>query len=353
MHTTAIMTIRPVRADDVTDILALAAKTGSGLTTLPADETLLKARIDRSLRTWRGSADKAEQGYLFVLEDSVQQRVVGVSAIEVAVGLQEPWYNFRVGTLVHASRALNVYNAVPTLYLSNDHTGQSELCTLFLDPDYRQGTNGQLLIKARLMFMAAFRQRFGRRVVAEMRGFSDDAGYSPFWANLGQRFFSIDFAHADHLSISGNKAFIAELMPKHPLYVDLLAAEARDVIGVVHPQTEPAKATLESEGLRYQGYIDIFDGGPTLEAEIDDIRTLRESRVISVASVSSASVKDDETLPWLLLANDDYNDYRVVVAKARVSEAGAELEPRIAQALNLNCGQSARMATLFAREKTV
>lgn len=155
-----------------------------------------------------------------MLEDTRVGRVVGVSALEVAVGLTEPWYNFRVGTLVHASKTLNVYKAVPTLFLSNDHTGYSELCTLFLDPDYRHSLNGKLLSKVRFLFIAAFREHFSGKVVAEMRGYSDEQGNSPFWEGLGSRFFSIDFAQADYLSGTGQKAFIAELMPKHPLYVD-------------------------------------------------------------------------------------------------------------------------------------
>ncbi len=107
----------------------------------------------------------------------------------MAVGLNDPWYNYRVGTLVHASKELNVYNALPTLFLSNDHTGSSELCTLFLDPDWRKEGNGYLLSKSRFMFMAAFRDKFNDKVVAEMRGVIDEHGYSPFWQSLGKRFF--------------------------------------------------------------------------------------------------------------------------------------------------------------------
>ena len=69
---------------------------------------------------------------MFVLEDTDTGTVAGICAIEVAVGLNDPWYNYRVGTMVHASKELNVYNALPTLFLCNDHTGASELCTLFL-----------------------------------------------------------------------------------------------------------------------------------------------------------------------------------------------------------------------------
>ena len=140
----------------------------------------------------------------------------GFAPLRWRLGWNDPWYNYRVGTLVHASKELNVYNALPTLFLSNDHTGSSELCTLFLDPEWRKEGNGYLLSKSRFMFMAAFRDKFNDKVVAEMRGVIDEHGYSPFWQSLGKRFFSMDFSRADFLCGTGQKAFIAELMPKHP-----------------------------------------------------------------------------------------------------------------------------------------
>lgn len=79
------------------------------------------------------------------------------------------------------------------------------------------------------------------------------------------------------------KAFIAELMPKHPIYTHFLSEEAQAVIGEVHPQTAPARAVLEKEGFRYRHYIDIFDGGPTLECDIDRVRAIRKSRLVEVA----------------------------------------------------------------------
>ncbi|SUG55368.1 arginine succinyltransferase [Salmonella enterica subsp. diarizonae] len=253
--------IRPVEHADIAALMQLAGKTGGGLTSLPANEATLAARIERALKTWSGEQPKSEQGYVFVLEDSETGEVGGICAIEVAVGLNDPWYNYRVGTLVHASKELNVYNALPTLFLSNDHTGSSELCTLFLDPEWRKEGNGYLLSKSRFMFMAAFRDKFNEKVVAEMRGVIDEHGYSPFWQSLGKRFFSMDFSRADFLCGTGQKAFIAELMPKHPIYTHFLSEEAQAVIGEVHPQTAPARAVLEKEGFRYRHYIDIFDGG--------------------------------------------------------------------------------------------
>ncbi len=171
-----MMVIRPVERGDLAGLMQLAGKTGGGLTSLPADEKTLSARIERALQTWQGTLPKSEQGYVFVLEDTDTGTVAGICAIEVAVGLNDPWYNYRVGTMVHASKELNVYNALPTLFLSNDHTGGSELCTLFLDPAWRKEGNGYLLSKSRFMFMAAFRDRFNEKVVAEMRGVIDEHG---------------------------------------------------------------------------------------------------------------------------------------------------------------------------------
>jgi arginine N-succinyltransferase len=128
----------------------------------------------------------------------------------------------------------------------------------------------------------AIPQLFGKTVVAEMRGVSDADGRSPFWEGLGRHFFSIDFAEADYLTGVGQKAFVAELMPKHPVYVDFLPADAQAVIGKTHDNTRPAVAMLESEGFRYEGYVDIFDAGPTVQAYTSEIRAVKESRTVAV-----------------------------------------------------------------------
>ena len=93
----------------------------------------------------------------------------------------------------------------------------------------------------------------------------------------------MEFSRADYLCGTGQKAFIAELMPKHPIYTHFLSPEAQAVIGEVHPQTAPARAVLEKEGFRYRNYVDIFDGGPTLECDIDRVRAIRKSRLVEVS----------------------------------------------------------------------
>lgn len=340
-----MIVVRPVRSDDLDALMRLARKTGVGVTSLQPNEALLAERIARSVATLAGTAGRADQGYLFVLEDTETRLVVGVSGIEVAVGLSNPWYNFRIGKLSHISRELGVYEEVEALFLSNDHAGYSEVCTLFLDPEWRHSRNGQLLSKSRFLFLAAFKDRFAKKIVAEMRGFTDENGVSPFWEGLGRHFFQMDFAKADYLTGIGEKSFVAELMPRYPVYISMLKAGAQEVIGKVHPQTEPARAMLESEGFRYEGYVDIFDGGATLEAYIDELRIVRDSRHYHLETAAEPARSER---PYLV-SNDRDHDFRVILAYAEPQQDTFPLTPAQAKALQLQPGDQLRAVSLSSQ----
>jgi arginine N-succinyltransferase len=344
--------VRPIARADLPTVLALSERTGTGLTSLPANRERLAERIERSLATFAGTAARADACYAFVLVDGSAERVVGIAAIEVAVGLREPWYNYRVGTLVHASRALDVYTAAPTLFLANDHTGHSELCSLFVDQGERRGGNGPLLAKSRFLFIAEFAERFAPKVIAELRGKLDADGRSPFWEGLGRHFFAMEYSTADYLTGIGQKSFVAELMPRHPVYVNLLPETTRAVIGEVHDDTRPARALLEQEGFRYEGYVDIFDAGPTLECFRDDIGAVRASKVLPV------SLEDDDPVPdslpdhilWLV-SNRRCDDFRALLAPAPAHVDRFPLLPYAATQLGVAEGDSVRAVPLVPRER--
>jgi len=342
-----MMIIRYIEPKDVNDLYLLAQKAGFGLTSLQPNMEKLAARIERACKTVAGELPKADQVYLFVLEDTELNKVVGVCGIEVALGLKEPWYNFHVGTQVHASEPLSVYKALPTLYLSNDHTNCSELCTLFLDPDYRLNKNGKFLSKVRFLFLSAFRQYFEETIVAEMRGYSDANGQSPFWNAVGHKFFDIEFTKADYLSGVGQKAFIAELMPRHPLYVDMLPDDAKAAIGIVHPNTRPAYNLLLEEGLRYKGYVDIFDGGATLQADIENLRAIKESQsvVVQIEQSENIAVGDE---PYIV-ANDDYENYRAILVYSKPYQEKLQLTKEQAEQLNAESGCLVRVLSVQAK----
>jgi arginine N-succinyltransferase len=350
--------VRPIAGEDLPAILALSERTGTGLTTLPANRAQLAARIERSLASFAGAAEAADACYMFVLVagagngEAERDRVVGISAIEAAVGLREPWYNYHVGTLVHASRALDVYTVAPTLFLANDHTGHTELCSLFLDQGYRRGKNGVLLAKCRLLFIAEFAQRFAPKIISELRGRLDADGRSPFWEGLGRHFFAMEYSTADYLTGIGQKSFIAELMPKHPVYVHLLPEAARDAIGAVHQDTLPARAMLEQEGFRYEGYVDIFDAGPTLECFRDNIHAARQSQVLAVTLGEEDPVPDSLTddIPWLV-CNCSFADFRAMIVAAPARADRFPLMPYAADALRVAEGDLVRAVPLSPRDR--
>jgi arginine N-succinyltransferase len=113
----------------------------------------------------------------------------------------------------------------------------------------------------------------------------DEAGHAPFWDALAGKFFGMSFPEADEFNgIHGTK-FIADLMPRSPIYVALLTEEAKAVIGLPHPSGRAALRMLEHEGFRFDRYIDIFDGGPTVTAPTNDIRTVKDSREDRIAEI--------------------------------------------------------------------
>lgn len=339
-----MLVFRPIGKSDLSGLVALAGATGGGLTTLPSDEAFLADRIDDSLRAFRPRVRlPGGEYYLFALEDSTTGDLIGVSGIASRVGGFEPWYSYEIRDELHAHAPLGIHRQVPVLHLRQEHRGPSEVCSLFLRPDRRQGGAGRLLSLARFLFMRAQQERFTPIVIAEMRGYIDQTGRSPFWEAVGRHFFEFDFYRADLLCGLGEKAFIADLMPRHPIYVPLLPAEVQAVIGRVHHDTEPASAILRSQGFEPSREVDIFDAGPLLRARIEALKIVRETRF---ATLHHAAVGLPATLPLLILANPRL-DFRACIGPAITHEDGTvSLTQATTLALGLEEGDPVTLAPL-------
>jgi len=338
-----MLVVRAIREHDLEGLLALAMQVGPGMTTLKPDRKTLGRRVEIACASFAGQIAPEQRDYVFVMEDTDANRLVGVCAIKAAVGLDEPFYNYRIGTLVHSSSELGVFSRMETLYLSNDLTGCAELCSLFLHPDYRSGSNGRLLSKSRFLFIAQFPHLFPEKLIAEMRGFQRADGSSPFWDSLGRHFFRMDFSRADDLTSLGQKSFIAELMPRHPLYVAYLPAEAQEVIGLTHVDTAPARRLLEQEGMHYEGYVDIFDAGPVLQARVIELRALRDSELAAVDADDVPESADDEPF---LLSTTSMADFRVAAARVRPEEGRIGLSEACRRGLAVGQGDVVRTMAL-------
>ena len=307
--------IRPIASSDLDALHQVVHDTGKGFTSLQGGLQNLQSKIKASQQAFDSPDEHEDQFYFFVLEESESQKVVGISGILSKVGINEPHYSYRLSTITHASKVLNVFSQKHVLFLTNDKSHCSEICSLALLKNHRGKGNGTLLSKHRFLFMTNHQNRFASSVFAEMRGFFNEQHQSPFWESLGQKFFQIDFAKADALTgLAGSspehtKAFIAELMPHHPIYIDFLTEEARAVIGQTHHDTMPARYLLEKEGFLWNGYIDIFDAGPTLECPMPDIYTIKRSQLCQVKVQED---KPSEGRKSFLVSNTKLKGYRAI-----------------------------------------
>ena len=337
-----MLVIRPVTPADVGQLVELAGLASFGLTTLPKDADFLRRRVRDSERGFGLVADARPGGesYLFVMEETRTGRVLGTAGIVSKVGGFEPFYAFRIETEHSESATLGVRREIVTLHLVREHDGPCEIGSMFLHPEARGRGAGRALSLARFLFIAEHPRSFDEMVIAELRGVIDDRGHSEFWDAVGRHFYEIDFPKADHLSML-NKRFIADLMPRHPIYVTLLPPAAQAVIGRVHPDTAPALAILEAEGFTATDLVDIFDGGPVVRCRRDDLRLVRESHRATVAAIDAQPAAAPP-----MLVGTTATAFRACATPVECRADGVALPRETAEALGVVPGDMVRLGPL-------
>lgn len=268
--------IRPVRAGDLDGVLRLAESAGSGLTNLPPEREALRHRIASAERAMAEEGAR-DAGAAIMLVAELDEEIVATGMIFARVGAEWPFYSYRLTRQASVSRSLGRTKAQMLLNLTNDFDGETEVGGLFVDPRRRGLALGGLMARARYLFIAMHRPWFGNRVIAELRGYQDADGCAPVWEAIGRRFYDMDFQEADRTGAVHGNQFIADLGPRYPIYVSMLPPDAQAAFGRPHDDGRPARDMLLTEGFRDEGYVDIFDGGPTLVADIDALRTVRNS----------------------------------------------------------------------------
>jgi arginine N-succinyltransferase len=282
--------VRPARGEDFDAIYEMAKLTGGGFTNLPADKGSLRDKLARSDTAFSRESEQPEDDlFVFVLENAETGQIRGTCQIFSRVGGNQPFYSYRIGALTQTSPELGRTFRAETLALCTDFEGCSEVGGLFLHPAERAGGLGLLLARSRYLFIALHRARFTERLFAELRGVMDESGGSPFWDAIAGRFFGMTFQEADSFNATHGTRFIADLMPKTPIYTAMIPESGRTVMGLPHPSGRAAMRMLEAEGFRYDNYVDIFDGGPTLSAPIDQVRTIRDARELKIDRVEPVS----------------------------------------------------------------
>lgn len=331
--------MRTARADDLQTLYELAKQTGGGFTNLPADRKALEEKLVRTeLALAREGGEVEDELILMVLENCTTGQVRGTCQIFSKVGQSWPFYSYRLGVLTQHSRELSRTFRAEMLSLVTDLEGSTEVGGLFLHPRERAEGLGLLLARSRYLYIRNHRERFGERVIAELRGVIDEAGGSPFWDGLAGRFFGMTFQEADEFNAIHGNQFIADLMPKTPIYIAMLNDSARAVIGLPHPNGRAAMRMLETEGFTNPGYIDIFDGGPTMVGQINSLQTIAHAQDVTLGSVHDGGGEKH------LIACGQRAEFRCTYGLVkRASNEGVSLDRESAERLAIEPGQSFTM----------
>lgn len=324
--------LRAANEDDLEGLVALARRAGAGVTSLPPEPAHIAERLRRSSAAFaHAPAHPGGEEYLFVVED--EHEVVATSAVVARVGGFDPFYTYEIRAERVTHAPLGVDRTIDVLHLKRDHKGPSELCGLVVDPDRRGRGLGRLASLGRLMYVAAHPGRFAERTVAEIRGFQDAEGRSPFWEAVGRVFLSPRaFADADMLTGLGEKDFIADLMPSHPIYLDLLSPAVREVIGRPHRDAEGALHLLREQGFVPAREVDIFDAGPIVECPTTEIRIVRTARRARLGAIRPPRVGE----PCLVAVAGP--PFRALYADVELVDGSVAIDPEAAQALDARPG---------------
>jgi arginine N-succinyltransferase len=101
-----------------------------------------------------------------------------------------------------------------------------------------------------------------------------------------------------------------------------------------HPTGEGAMRMLEREGFNGEGYVDIFDGGPTMSAPTDQIHTVRDAQDLVVAAIGKS-----EGAPKMMLAAGGLGDFAAGYGHVAMgAEGAATVDPAAAELLGLKPG---------------
>ena len=329
--------VRPIKKDDLSEVFELAKKTGPGMTSLPTDHKLLEAKIQDSMNSFQiKPTEPRNEAYRFVLVNSKNKKIYGISAIRARIGGFEPFYSYQIKTATHESKELKVKKEVEYLELKEEFDGPSIISSLFLDPDLRGQKLGGLISAARFFYMADNPDRFTGTVIAEMRGYINKDKKSPFWEGTVKHFFDMEFTEADNMSAK-DKGFIADLMPKYPIYIPLLAKDVIEAIGKVHDETKPALEYLKKQGFSFDGHVDIFDAGPRISSKLQDIKIIKESKLLEIKSSTDL---DDNIRPRII--GNPVNSF-YTQTKAKLDGNCVYIDKEVLEVLKLKEGEQVRV----------
>lgn len=284
--------LRSVEERDVRDLQVLSSQ--FTMINLPNDVKALSRKIEKSVKSFSGELKKEECEFIFVVEDTDTERVVGSSLIIAKHGTkEEPHFYFKVKKKEHFSSDLGIGFVHQVLKIEEETNGPTEIGGLLVDSEYRRDPEklGKQISLVRFLYMAMFPEKFETKILCELSPPQMAQGKSEFWEAMGRRFTGLPYQEADKLSHK-YKEFIHSLFPKEEIYTCVLSSAARFVLGRVGDETRPAQHLLEKLGFKYLNEVDPFDGGPHFGVVTSEVPLIKNAKHLEISTKDQAEFKN-------------------------------------------------------------
>ncbi|MBI3017976.1 MAG: arginine N-succinyltransferase [Deltaproteobacteria bacterium] len=328
--------LRAIQPDDSKQVLSLAKLLAA--VNLAGQPEELQKQIQKSMAAFSGETrNKGEADYILCLEDLESKRIIGTSMIMAQHGTKDvPHFYFQVLRLEKFSQTMHSGIVHQVLRLGYDMDGPTEVGGLVLHPAFRHTGKhlGKLLSWSRFLFIAMHRRRFKDRIIAEFLPPLTPDGKSLLWEAIGQKFTNLPYMEADRISRK-NKEFILSLFPRQDIYICLLEARVRELIGQVGEESLPAKKMLESIGFKYLEMIDPFDGGPHYGARMKDVTLVKKVKALKF---KKANVRQWKEIG--IVGHDKNDDFRAVATEYKTEGKNIYLPTEARETLGIEQGDS-------------
>jgi len=286
-----LVIFRLANHEDSAAILRLSETAGPGMTTMPRSMAEIEHIIAETHRFVAGNA-MAHRVFFVAEMDGV---IGGISAIIPRLGLDRPFYSFKKSRHTRRSQNPKLSVTYETLSLTTDFDGYSELATLFVAAHARGSGLAQLLSLGRLAFICTHRAQFQPHLMADIRGWFNEAGVSPFWEHLTSKFIDMSYDEADRLSMNEGH-FIDQILPAVPLFLNIVPQDVAQCVGRPNEASLGAVRLLKQAGFRMSDMCDVFDGGPSMVCETD--KTLIAQTATQIVGAKPLDSQSDQALIW-------------------------------------------------------
>ena len=332
---TSPFVVRLANVNDLEGFFALTTLTGPGFTSLTANEEKLYALLEANAKTSTG----APGSIILAMEDLKTGTIAGCAIVKRGKEKRRDFYNFNV-----------TYNQAgkPTLLSTGKaYDDLSEIAGLFIHPDYRSMGIGKALAKSRYLYIATAPDTFGTRIFSELRGVIDKNGISPFYDAACKPWLKMPFAEADKICARGGNEELIKMLPQAPIAIDHFSLSAVDAIGNCHDSGIAARGMLQQEGFRFEGVVDLLDGGALVAANTADLTSLRLSQLAKINT--STNFTKSETY---LFATNQADSFRCIAGHGVIMDNTIICSSDVTNALCIQDNDIVRVSNLKSQPKT-